>query len=114
MNTNKKGNGMYDTTIAAKVRRDTLITLDPSDVQKPYARKMEHLAKVWDGSRGEVGDNDEVESVVMAIPFPAVHGAGLHRPLQGAVREELEAQGRVQGAATQPPAKIAAFALKAI
>ena len=42
---------------AAKVRRDTLIILDPSDVQKPYAKKMEHLAKVWDGSRGEVGDN---------------------------------------------------------
>jgi len=42
---------------AAKVHRDTLIILDPSDVQKPYARKMEHLAKVWDGSKGEVGDN---------------------------------------------------------
>ena len=40
-----------------KVHRDTLIILDPSDVQKPYARKMEHLAKVWDGSKGEVGDN---------------------------------------------------------
>jgi hypothetical protein len=25
-------------------------------VQKPYERKMEYLAKVWDGSRGEVGD----------------------------------------------------------
>ena len=42
---------------SAKVHRDTLIILDPSDVQKPYARKMEHLAKVWDGSKGEVGDN---------------------------------------------------------
>ena len=42
---------------ARKVHRDTLIILDPSDVQKPYAKKMEHLAKVWDGSRGEVGDN---------------------------------------------------------
>ena len=42
---------------AAKVHRDTLIILDPFDVQKPYARKMEHLAKVWDGSKGEVGDN---------------------------------------------------------
>ena len=42
---------------ARKVHRDTLIILDPSDVQKPYARKMEHLAKVWDGSKGEVGDN---------------------------------------------------------
>ena len=42
---------------ARKVHRDTLIILDPSDVQKPYARKMEHLAKVWDGSKGDVGDN---------------------------------------------------------
>ena len=42
---------------SAKVHRDTLIILDPSDVQKPYARKMEHLAKAWDGSKGEVGDN---------------------------------------------------------
>ncbi len=42
---------------ARRVHQDTLIILDPSDVQKPYAKKMEHLAKVWDGSRGEVGDN---------------------------------------------------------
>ena len=42
---------------ARRVHKDTLIILDPSDVQKPYARKMEYLAKVWDGSRGEVGDN---------------------------------------------------------
>ena len=52
--------GLHDVIAAegaAKVHRDTLIILDPSDVQKPYAKKMEHLAKVWDGSRGEVGDN---------------------------------------------------------
>ncbi|MGN0853898.1 MAG: hypothetical protein ACI4R9_00065 [Kiritimatiellia bacterium] len=42
---------------ARKVHRDTLIILDPSDVQKPYAKKMEYLARVWDGSKGEVGDN---------------------------------------------------------
>jgi hypothetical protein len=42
---------------ATKVHKDTLIILDPSDIQKPYAKKMEHLAKVWDGSKGEVGDN---------------------------------------------------------
>ena len=44
---------------AKKVHKDTLIILGPSDVQKPYARKMEYLAKVWDGSKGEVGDNLE-------------------------------------------------------
>ena len=42
---------------ARRVHKDTLIILDPSDVQKPYARKMEYLAKVWDGSKGDVGDN---------------------------------------------------------
>ena len=42
---------------AKRVHRDTLVILDPSDVQKPYAKKMEYLAKVWDGSKGEVGDN---------------------------------------------------------
>ena len=52
--------GLHDVIAAEgarKVHRDTLIILDPSDVQKPYAKKMEHLAKVWDGSKGEVGDN---------------------------------------------------------
>ena len=52
--------GLHDVIAAEgakKVRRDTLIILDPSDVQRPYAKKMEYLAKVWDGSRGEVGDN---------------------------------------------------------
>ena len=39
------------------IRRDTLIVIDPSDIQKPYAKKMPYLAKVWDGSRGEVGEN---------------------------------------------------------
>ena len=42
---------------AKKVHKDTLIILDPSDVQKPYANKMQYLSKVWDGSKGEVGDN---------------------------------------------------------
>ena len=42
---------------ARRVHGDTLVVIDPSDIQKPYARKMEHLAKVWDGSRGEVGEN---------------------------------------------------------
>ena len=52
--------GLHDAIAAegaGKVRKDTLIILDPSDVQKPYAKKMEYLAKVWDGSKGDVGDN---------------------------------------------------------
>ena len=42
---------------AGKVHRDTLVILDPSDVQKPCAKKTEYLARVWDGSKGEVDDN---------------------------------------------------------
>lgn len=38
---------------ASKVKKDTLVIIDPSDIQKPYAKKMECLAKVWDGSKGE-------------------------------------------------------------
>ena len=52
--------GLHDAIAAdgaGKVHQDTLVILDPSDVQKPHAKKMEHLAKVWDGSKGDVGDN---------------------------------------------------------
>ena len=45
--------GLHDAIAAegaGKVHQDTLIILDPSDVQKPYEKKMEHIAKVWDGS----------------------------------------------------------------
>ena len=44
---------------AAYVHDDTIVSIDPSDIQKPYAQEggMPLLAKVWDGSRGRVGDN---------------------------------------------------------
>lgn len=42
---------------APSIREDTLVIVDPSDIQKDYAEKMEYLAKVWDGSEGKVGDN---------------------------------------------------------
>ena len=35
----------------------TLIVTDPTDLQKRYARKMEGLSKVYDGTKGDVGDN---------------------------------------------------------
>lgn len=37
---------------AERIRETTLLILDLSDVHKKYARKMEHLATVWDGSEG--------------------------------------------------------------
>ena len=41
------------------VHDDTIVSIDPSDIQKPYAQDggMPLLAKVWDGSKGRVGDN---------------------------------------------------------
>lgn len=42
---------------APSIHEDTLIIVDPTDVQKTYAEKMPYLAKVWDGSEGKVGDN---------------------------------------------------------
>lgn len=42
---------------AFRIHRDTLIIIDPTDIQKPYAEKMPYLSKVWDGSKGRVGDN---------------------------------------------------------
>lgn len=42
---------------ASAIHEDTLVIVDPSDIQKDYARKMPYLAKVWDGSKGDVGDN---------------------------------------------------------
>lgn len=44
---------------AACVHDDTIVSIDPSDIQKPYARDggMPLLAKAWDGGRDRVGDN---------------------------------------------------------
>ena len=39
---------------AARVRQDTLIVIDPTDIRKTYAAKMPYLATVRDGSTGEL------------------------------------------------------------
>lgn len=38
------------------VHQDTLIVIDPTDIRKLYAKKMEYLARVRDGSTGEIGN----------------------------------------------------------
>lgn len=40
---------------SAMVGKDTLLILDPSDIRKKYAKKMQYLAKVHDGSEDEIG-----------------------------------------------------------
>lgn len=37
------------------IGKDTLLILDPSDIRKKYAKKMEYLGKVHDGSQQEIG-----------------------------------------------------------
>lgn len=39
---------------AGRVKADTLIVVDPTDVRKPYAEAMPHLARVRDGSTGQL------------------------------------------------------------
>jgi hypothetical protein len=39
---------------AYRITENTVLALDLSDVNKPFAKKMENLASVWDGSEGEV------------------------------------------------------------
>ncbi len=38
-----------------RINQDTLLVVDPSDLQKKYAQKMEYLAEVRDGSEGTIG-----------------------------------------------------------
>lgn len=45
---------------------DTLLVVDPTDLSKPYARKMEHLAVVRDGSAGTRGPGYWAMAVVAA------------------------------------------------
>lgn len=44
------------TKAESKIKEDTLIIVDISDVQKRYAQKMEYVTEVRDGSEGEIGN----------------------------------------------------------
>ena len=56
-----------------RVETNTVLCLDLSDVRKEYARKMEFLDQVWDGSAGEVHPGYWLCSVIGA----EVHGSEL-------------------------------------
>ena len=40
----------------SKVLEDMVIALDPGDIRKPYAQKMEYLSRIRDGSQNELGN----------------------------------------------------------
>lgn len=47
-----------------RIGQDTLLIVDPSDIQKKYAKKMQYLAKVRDGSEGTIGQGYSLCEVV--------------------------------------------------
>jgi len=51
---------------APLVGKDTLLILDPSDIRKKYAKKMQYLATVHDGSEHELGNGYWTCNVVAA------------------------------------------------
>lgn len=51
---------------AGRIREDTLLIVDPTDITKKYARKMEYLAQVRDGSDKVLGMGYCVTTVVGA------------------------------------------------
>ena len=53
---------------ARRVQRDTLLIIDPSDIQKPYAEKMPYLATVRDGSTGELVDGYWTGHIIACQP----------------------------------------------
>ena len=60
------------------VDEDTLVVVDPTDLQKRYARRMEGLSKVYDGSRGDVGEGLG-HTGVMAVASTCTTVAGTTR-----------------------------------
>jgi hypothetical protein len=51
---------------AVRIKEDTLIIVDPTDIQKKYAQKMPYLGDVYDGSTREIGPGYMVCQVVAA------------------------------------------------
>lgn len=47
-----------------RIKENTLLIVDPSDIQKKYARKMQYLAKVRDGSEDTIGNGYSLCEVV--------------------------------------------------
>ena len=47
-----------------RIREKTLLIVDPSDVQKKYAKKMQYLANVRDGSENKIGNGYSTCEVV--------------------------------------------------
>lgn len=51
---------------ANRITKDTVLALDLSDINKPFAKKMDYLAWVWNGSEGKVGNGYWITEVTAA------------------------------------------------
>jgi len=51
---------------ASRIKHDTVLALDLSDINKPFAKKMENLSEVWNGSEGKVSNGYCICEVVGA------------------------------------------------
>ena len=49
-----------------RIKEDTLLILDPTDITKPYAEKMEYLATVRDASNNTIGNGYWMIEVIAA------------------------------------------------
>jgi hypothetical protein len=49
-----------------RIKEDTVLALDLSDIHKPFAKKMEGLTQVWDGSKGQVANGYWLCEVIAA------------------------------------------------
>jgi hypothetical protein len=63
---------------AGRIEQNTLLIVDPTDIAKKYAKKMEYLARVRDGSEKKQSEGYWVDTVVGARPdsseiIPLVH-----------------------------------------
>lgn len=54
---------------ALAVTEDTVLAVDLGDIRKTYAKSMEHLALVHDGSQGEVAPGYWLNEIVAAHPY---------------------------------------------
>lgn len=54
---------------AGAVHDDTVLALDLGDIHKPYAKKMEYLARVRDGSTGQIVNGYWLCQLVAADPY---------------------------------------------
>lgn len=51
---------------AGKINNDDVIAIDPGDINKPYAKDMEHLCGIWDGSKQSKAKGYHLCQIVVA------------------------------------------------